>query len=94
MGEVVNYDPEMSQWVGDGELVGVRTKILLTLADNVVQTPGYQSSYFSPAFWRSIDKKEYKVEDLDTLKKLVGKQCRVPAGGIGLGAYVSAPCSE
>ena len=30
MGELVGYDPEMPQWEGDGELVGVRSRILLT----------------------------------------------------------------
>ncbi|CAO3619662.1 unnamed protein product [Mucor hiemalis] len=93
MGEIVNYDPEMAQWVGDGELVGVRTKILFTLADTVVNTADYKSSYFTPAFWRSIHK-DNKIADLDSLKKLLGKQCRIPAGGIGLEAYASAACSE
>lgn len=93
MGEIVNYDPDMAQWVGDGELVGVRTKILFTLADNVVETAGYKSSYFSTAFWRTIHK-DNTIADLDSFKKLLGKQCRVPAGGIGLEAYASAACSE
>lgn len=93
MGDVVNYNPEMSQWVGDGEVVGVRTKFHISIADNVISTPGYKSSYFSPVFWRSIHK-DNKVNTLEDFKKSIGKQCTVPAGGIGLEAYVSDPCSE
>lgn len=48
MGEIVNYDPEMAQWEGDGELVGVRTKFMLTLADNVKSSDNYTPSYVTP----------------------------------------------
>lgn len=93
LGKVVNYDPEMSQWIGDGEVVGVRTKLHISIADTVVSTPNYKTAYFSPAFWRSIHK-DNKVESSDDFKKSVGKLCRVPAGGIGLEAYASDSCSE
>ncbi|KAG2198961.1 hypothetical protein INT47_013145, partial [Mucor saturninus] len=92
LGKVVNYDPEMSQWVGDGEVVGVRTKLHISIADSIVSTPNYKTSYFSPAFWRSIHK-DNKVESLADFKKTLGQLCRVPAGGIGLEAYVSDSCS-
>jgi len=93
MGEVVNYNPEMSQWVGDGEVVGVRTKFHISIEDNIVKTRDYKTSYFSPTFWRSIQKGN-KVESLQELKKLVNKQCKIPAGGIGLEAYLSNSCTE
>ncbi|KAI9269733.1 hypothetical protein EDC94DRAFT_656767 [Helicostylum pulchrum] len=89
MGEVVNYDPEMSQWVGDGEVVGVRTKFHISIDDSITKARGYTASYFSPAFWRSAQKGS-KVESFDELKKIVNKQCRIPAGGIGLEAYLHA----
>jgi hypothetical protein len=39
----------MAQWIGDGELVGVRTKFILTLSNDVtLSTPGYKSAYFTP----------------------------------------------
>jgi hypothetical protein len=88
MGEVVNFDPDMAQWVGDGELVGVRTKFLITLDDNVVQTPGYKS-YFSPTFWRSVHQKDSNtVKSVEAFKERVHDLCKVPAGGIGLEAYI------
>jgi hypothetical protein len=85
MGEVVNYNPEMAQWVGDGELVGVRTKFLITLDSIVPQVPGYKSAYFSPKFWRSIN----SVGSVEEFKKGTSGLCRVPAGGIGLEAYAN-----
>jgi hypothetical protein len=89
MGELINYDPEMSQWVGDGENVGVRTKFLVTVADNIVPTAGYSSAYISPTFWRSLHKSP--IQSFDDFKQSLKKECRVPAGGIGLEAYVSQP---
>ncbi|KAI9481720.1 MAG: hypothetical protein EXX96DRAFT_618640 [Benjaminiella poitrasii] len=73
MGELVNFDPEMAQWEGDGELVGVRTKFMLIASNDIISAPGYESAYITQNFWRPVTKK-------DQLKK----ECRIPAGGIGL----------
>lgn len=91
MGELINYDPEMSQWVGDGETVGVRTKFLVTAADSIVRTAEYISAYISPTFWRSLHKSP--IQSLDDFKQNLKKECRLPAGGIGLEAYSSQPSS-
>lgn len=85
LGEVVNYNPEMAQWEGDGELVGVRTKFLITLDQEVPETVGYKSAYFSPTFWRSVP----SAETLEDYKKNLNALCRVPAGGIGVNANTS-----
>jgi hypothetical protein len=37
----------MAQWEGDGELVGVRTKMLFTASESISTIPEYQSSYFT-----------------------------------------------
>lgn len=47
MGELVNYNPDMAQWEGDGELVGVRSRIIFTHSDNVLHAPEYISPYFT-----------------------------------------------
>lgn len=47
MGELVNYDPDMAQWEGDGELVGVRSKFIFTHSDSVLHAPEYTSPYFT-----------------------------------------------
>ncbi|CAO3697922.1 unnamed protein product [Rhizopus stolonifer] len=80
IGELVNYNPEQAQWEGDGELVGVRTKMLFTTSSK----DGYTSPYFTPTFWR-----EFQGSGLNELKQELKKGCRVPAGGIKLNAYSS-----
>lgn len=47
MGELVNYNPDMAQWEGDGELVGVRSRIIFTHSDSVIHAPEYTSPYFT-----------------------------------------------
>ncbi|KAI8636377.1 hypothetical protein BD408DRAFT_426255 [Parasitella parasitica] len=84
---VVGYYPEMAQWEGDGETVGVRSKFMITKSDQIVATPGYSPAYFTPAFWRSIHKEP--VSSLDDLKASIRKECRIPAGGVALEAYLS-----
>lgn len=37
----------MAQWEGDGELVGVRTKMLFTASESISTVPEYQPSYFT-----------------------------------------------
>lgn len=39
----MNYDPEMAQWQGDGELVGVRSRIILTAEPSVAKGTTYFS---------------------------------------------------
>ncbi|KAG0746648.1 hypothetical protein G6F57_005311 [Rhizopus arrhizus] len=89
IGELVNYNPEMAQWEGDGELVGVRTKMLFTASESISTVPEYQSSYFTEPFWR-----ESRASEPNKLKDDLKKVCRVPAGGIKLNAYVDDACSK
>lgn len=87
MADVVEYYPDMAQWEGDGEVVGVRTKFMITKSDQIISTPGYNAAYFTPTFWRSIHKEP--VLSLDDLKANIRKECRIPAGGIALEAYLT-----
>lgn len=89
MGDLINYHPEMSQWVGDGETVGVRTKFLVTAADSIIPNAGYTSAYISSTFWRSLHKSP--IQSVDDFKQALTKECRIPAGGIGLEIYGSQP---
>ncbi|CEP15748.1 hypothetical protein [Parasitella parasitica] len=84
---IVEYFPEMAQWEGDGEVVGVRSKFMITKSDQITITPGYNAAYFTPAFWRSIHK--VPVSSVDDLKANIRKECRIPAGGVALEAYFS-----
>ncbi|KAI9273676.1 hypothetical protein BY458DRAFT_533162 [Sporodiniella umbellata] len=79
IGELVNYNPEQAQWEGDGELVGVRTRMLFTM-----DTPSSLSSFFTKPFWRNI-----KGLDSSELKQELKKNCRVPAGGVKLNAFTN-----
>ncbi|KAI7899220.1 uncharacterized protein BX663DRAFT_555088 [Cokeromyces recurvatus] len=89
MGELVNFDPDMAQWEGDGELVGVRTKFMITASSDVISTPGYKSAYITSSFWRSLPKEK------ENLKKELQKVCRIPAGGIGLELHsTSSTCVQ
>ncbi|KAL9539545.1 hypothetical protein MBANPS3_010199 [Mucor bainieri] len=90
--DVVEYYPDMAQWEGDGEIVGVRTKFMLTMSDQVISTPSYHAAYFSPTFWRSTHKEP--VLSVDDLKSNIRKECRIPAGGIALEAYLSTQPSD
>jgi hypothetical protein len=47
MGELVGFDPDMPQWEGDGELVGVRSKMIVTHSQDFVRPYGYKSNYMS-----------------------------------------------
>jgi hypothetical protein len=47
MGELVAFDPEMAQWEGDGELVGVRSQLIVTHSQEFVRPYGYKSNYMS-----------------------------------------------
>ena len=47
IGDLVNYDPEMAQWQGDGELVGVRSKIIFTATPSLAKG----TTYFSKVTW-------------------------------------------
>ncbi|CEG66824.1 hypothetical protein RMATCC62417_03340 [Rhizopus microsporus] len=88
MGELVNYNPDMAQWEGDGELVGVRSRIIFTHSDNVLHAPEYTSPYFTSPFWRTL-----KADDISKLKDNLKKECRIPAGGIKIDVYSEATCS-
>lgn len=47
MAELVGFDPDMPQWEGDGELVGVRSKLIVTHSHEFVRPYGYKSNYMS-----------------------------------------------
>lgn len=51
LGELVNYDPQMAQWEGDGELVGVRSKVILTYNGNML--PRHRTSYLSKVYLKN-----------------------------------------
>lgn len=87
MADVVEYYPDMAQWEGDGEIVGVRTKFMFTKPDQIISTSGYHATYFSPTFWRSTHMEP--VLSIDDLKSNIRKECRIPSGGIALEAYLS-----
>ncbi|KAH8549323.1 hypothetical protein BGW37DRAFT_541765 [Umbelopsis sp. PMI_123] len=53
MGELVGYDVDMPQWEGDGELVGVRSHLIVTQSEDFVRPYGYKSNYMSQPFWQS-----------------------------------------
>ena len=63
----------MSQWVGDGELVGVRSKVMFTLADHIRDTEDYEPKYYSPTFWRSTT--EY-IDNMSTIEKYLHQICK------------------
>ncbi|KAI8148595.1 hypothetical protein BJV82DRAFT_269962 [Fennellomyces sp. T-0311] len=78
LGELVNYDPEMAQWEGDGEVVGVRSKIILTTSRKSI----HNSAYFSEKFWRSSP-----VQNAPDIDQQLHHLCKT-SGGVGLEAYV------
>ncbi|CAO3685034.1 unnamed protein product [Umbelopsis vinacea] len=53
VGELVDYDPDMSQWEGDGEDVGVRSRMIVTHSQEFARPYGYKSHYMSQPFWQS-----------------------------------------
>ncbi|ORY95430.1 PLC-like phosphodiesterase [Syncephalastrum racemosum] len=75
LGSLVNYDPDMVQWEGDGEEVGVRSKVILTHDDP------RRSAYFIKKFWRSSPQ-----QDAPDLNEQMQAICSTP-GAVGLEAY-------
>lgn len=55
MGELVGFDPDMAQWEGDGELVGVRSKLIVTHSQDFIRPYGYKSNYMSQVNKRDTD---------------------------------------
>jgi hypothetical protein len=47
LGELVNYDPEAAMWEGDGDHVGVQSRLILTHGESIRRTGGDMSHYFS-----------------------------------------------
>jgi hypothetical protein len=47
VGELVDHDPHMSQWEGDGEDVGVRSRMIVTHSQEFARPYGYKSHYMS-----------------------------------------------
>jgi hypothetical protein len=52
MGELVGYDVDMPQWEGDGELVGVRSHLIVTQSEDFVRPYGYKSNYMSQVIYQ------------------------------------------
>ncbi|KAI9312450.1 hypothetical protein BX666DRAFT_2124797 [Dichotomocladium elegans] len=77
LGKLVDYDPEMPQWEGDGELVGVRSKIILTTEPGLKRN----TNYFSDPFWTPT-----LTQDADEVKDQLHDLCK-KTGGIRLDAY-------
>jgi hypothetical protein len=48
VGELVGYDPDMAQWEGDGEDVGVRSRMIITHSPDFTKPIRHKSTYMSP----------------------------------------------
>ncbi|KAI9028173.1 hypothetical protein CLU79DRAFT_554774 [Phycomyces nitens] len=90
MGELVNYDPEMAQWEGDGVDVGVKGMLIFTNSDNVITPEGYTSSYFSEVFWKSS---HVPGQDPQEIQDRLHYMCK-KTGGISLKAYPEATSTD
>ncbi|KAL0093095.1 hypothetical protein F4703DRAFT_1789539 [Phycomyces blakesleeanus] len=83
LGELVNYDPEMAQWEGDGVDVGVKGMLIFTHSEELIEPQGYTSSYFSEVFWKSSYVPGQEPQDI---KDRLHYMCK-KTGGISLKAY-------
>ncbi|KAG2175978.1 hypothetical protein INT44_000456 [Umbelopsis vinacea] len=72
MGELVAFDPEMAQWEGDGELVGVRSQLIVTHSQEFVRPYGYKSNYMSQPFWQTT---HGVAKDISQVKAQLKKLC-------------------
>jgi hypothetical protein len=59
MGELVGFDPDMPQWEGDGQLVGVRSQLIVTHTQEFVRPYGYKSNYMSQVNKRHVDGRDH-----------------------------------
>ncbi|KAI8575195.1 hypothetical protein K450DRAFT_262995 [Umbelopsis ramanniana AG] len=74
MGELVGFDPEMAQWEGDGELVGVRSQLIVTHSQEFIRPYGYKSNYMSQPFWQTTHGVSQDISQVKAqLKKLCSK---------------------
>ncbi|KAF7728175.1 hypothetical protein EC973_006569 [Apophysomyces ossiformis] len=64
IGDIVEYYPEMAQWEGDGEDVGVQSKIIFTYEADIANLKNDKPSYFSPTFWKASRRLGQQTEDL------------------------------
>jgi hypothetical protein len=47
MGELVGYDADIPQWEGDGEVVGVRSRMIITHSQDFMRPYGYRATYMT-----------------------------------------------
>jgi len=71
VGELVDHDPQMSQWEGDGEHVGVQSRMIVTHSQDFTRPYGYKSQYMSQPFWQSTYESSQAASQLKArLKKM------------------------
>ncbi|KAI8098760.1 uncharacterized protein BX664DRAFT_319530 [Halteromyces radiatus] len=83
LGELVYYDPETAAWEGDGEDVGVQSKIIFTHGESIRRNGGDMSHYFSKVFARHSN---FDGKLLDDSKSNVHTLCQ-SNGPISLQVY-------
>ncbi|KAI8391710.1 uncharacterized protein BYT42DRAFT_557777 [Radiomyces spectabilis] len=84
MGELINYDPDMPQWEGDGQHVGVQSQLVLTYDDRLASSLGQKSHYFSQPFWESGFKVDQQLKDVDDNVRELCKK----SGALQLNAFL------
>ncbi|KAJ2963261.1 hypothetical protein NQZ79_g1697 [Umbelopsis isabellina] len=90
VGEVIGYDPDMAQWEGDGEDVGVQSKMIITHSQDFIKPYGYKATYMSQPFWTSTYE---PIQDFSQLKSRLRKLCKKPIA-IEVVASLSIPPSQ
>lgn len=73
LGELVNYDPEAAMWEGDGDHVGVQSRLILTHGESIRRTGGDMSHYFSKVRERESEENIEGVFLCTNLACLVGR---------------------
>ncbi|KAI7869679.1 hypothetical protein BDF14DRAFT_1779432 [Spinellus fusiger] len=82
MRKLVTYYPEMSQWEGDGDHVGIRGRVIFTY-DEDFKSEGTTSAYLSNAFWKTSFVPGQKPEEI---QKHLHALCK-ETGAISIKAY-------
>ncbi|KAG2171618.1 hypothetical protein INT43_008344 [Umbelopsis isabellina] len=90
IGEVIGYDPDMAQWEGDGEDVGVQSKMIITHSQDFIKPYGYKATYMSQPFWTSTYE---PIQEFSQLKSRLRKLCKKPIA-IEVVGSLSVPPSQ
>ncbi|ORZ13639.1 hypothetical protein BCR42DRAFT_418766 [Absidia repens] len=64
LGELVNYDPEAASWEGDGDHVGVQSRLILTHGESIRRNSGDMSHYFSKVYARHSNLDGHELSNL------------------------------